>query len=505
MVESRRLLQTKDAAYAYLVREVDPVIANCITHLLITRPSNHVPQAMLEFLKGDCNTDFNTGIMAKRDQRMYLATKISPILSKIMTKLATVQPTNVVEYICGELQTMINNNEEYEVDPKAIMDKVDNLPRPVKDKRPYSSRGMLGEAVAYDRSRMTTSDIERPGTAPQSDRKACVVQQDVNASENIDIKQDAAPLRTIQIGLFGIGSAGKTSIINNLQGNFEGNVKPTLGFRPTTMMLGESTAIKFYDLGGGKKIRDIWDQYYHDIHAIIYVVDASLDPQSDPWKETKDVFEQTTNHLVIHGKPLLIVGNKIDIDGAMDINAVCDNLNVKTNRHCNVINCSTKASPEVSDQIAVDKNLELGLEWLLTTVNNSFDTLNNRVVSDTKNKTAQEVKKRLERERKVLKNKIASAFYNSLTEDLKPSGVEQASTEEIYDPEEGVKFLADEIGVTVDTIDKEAIVIANLVGYQRLALQIIGALFSPINKKKIPMSWPEIKEMVVELRADLGL
>ena len=96
MVESRRLQQTKEATYAYLVREVDPVIANCVTHLLITRPSKNVPHAMLEYLKGNCKTDFNTGIMAKRDQRMYLATKISPILSKIMGRLATIQPTKVV-------------------------------------------------------------------------------------------------------------------------------------------------------------------------------------------------------------------------------------------------------------------------------------------------------------------------------------------------------------------------------------------------------------------------
>ena len=315
----------------------------------------------------------------------------------------------------------------------------------------------------------------------------------------------AVNMRTIQIGLFGVGNAGKTSIINNLQGNFDGNVKPTLGFRPNTMMLGDSTAITFYDLGGGKKIRDIWDQYYHDIHAVIYVLDASLDPQSEAWRETREVFEQTTNHLVIYGKPLLIVGNKADVEGALDINAICNNLNVKTSRHCNVISCSTRSLPESSDQNAVDKNLEQGLEWLLTNVNNSFDTLNNRVVTDTKNKTAQEVKKRLERERKVLKNKIASAHFNALADELKPSGVEQASPEELYDPAEGMKFLADEIGISLDAIDQDAVIVAELVGYQRLALQIVGALYSPINKKKTPMAWSEIKEMVLEIRADLGL
>ena len=50
-----------------------------------------------------------------------------------------------------------------------------------------------------------------------------------------------------------------------------------------------------------------------------------------------------------------------------------------------------------------------------------------------------------------------------------------------------------------------AIEIIGLVGYQRLAMQIIGALKSPINKKKVPMTWIEIKALVIELRSELGL
>ena len=44
-----------------------------------------------------------------------------------------------------------------------------------------------------------------------------------------------------------------------------------------------------------------------------------------------------------------------------------------------------------------------------------------------------------------------------------------------------------------------------LVGFQRLAMQIIGALKSPINKKKTPMEWNEINEILYELRLELGL
>lgn len=45
----------------------------------------------------------------------------------------------------------------------------------------------------------------------------------------------------------------------------------------------------------------------------------------------------------------------------------------------------------------------------------------------------------------------------------------------------------------------------DLIGYQRLAMQIIGALKSPINKKKTPMTWNEIKILIIEIRLELGL
>jgi len=86
-----------------------------------------------------------------------------------------------------------------------------------------------------------------------------------------------------------------------------------------------------------------------------------------------------------------------------------------------------------------------------------------------------------------------------------PPDIEKASPDDVYDEVEGLKFLADEIGQPVDDLPTDAKATAQLVGFQRLALQMIGALNSPISKKKTPMSWEEIKHMIVELRGELGL
>lgn len=57
--------------------------------------------------------------------------------------------------------------------------------------------------------------------------------------------------------------------------------------------------VKFYDLGGGKKIRSIWDKYYHDAHALLYVVDGT---DADRWQESKEQFSTATRHKYLQGK-----------------------------------------------------------------------------------------------------------------------------------------------------------------------------------------------------------
>lgn len=548
MEESARLKKVRENTYTYLVRDVDPIIAKCITHLLLTRPDDNLPSAMLAYLKGDTEipeTVLNEGhgLVTKREQRMYLATKISPVLTKLMTGLAQLQPENVVEYLITELTKMIENNECVELDPSDPKI-VDNMPKPNKDnRRPLTSKGKLGDALEYEKSRMSTTDAERPGTAPQqtsstadltapssSTKKSqgIVSSEDSTTAPRAEVETISSPpldpplpVKSIQIALLGVGGAGKTSIISSLQGITGASAKPTLGFRPTTMMLDEQTKIKFYDLGGGKKIRDIWTEYYHDVHAVIYVIDATTAMDSPEWVEMKHVFDSASSNLLLAGKPFLVIANKADVEGAHCHNAICEYLAFPTGRMNNIISCTTKGvvtSPkstaeepavapegEEADSGVTDPRLEQGIEWLLTVVNSNYDVLDSRVVADTRIKAVAEAKKRLARERKVLRNKITSAFHADIKEELRPEGVEPATTEEIYDVDEGITFLADEIGLTKDTIGAEAIEIAHLIGFQRLALQIVGALFAPISKKKTPMSWAEIKELVVELRGELGL
>lgn len=70
-----------------------------------------------------------------------------------------------------------------------------------------------------------------------------------------------------------------------------------------------------------------------------------------------------------------------------------------------------------------DDRIDQGLEWLLQLVTDKFDDLDARVKKDLYQKDEEERKKRLERERRVLKNKIASAFIGLIDPALLPEGV----------------------------------------------------------------------------------
>ena len=69
----------------------------------------------------------------------------------------------------------------------------------------------------------------------------------------------------------------------------------------------------------------------------------------------------------------------------------------------------------------------------------------------------------------------------------------------------GLNFLAAEIGEDTTGLPQIGRDIAAGVGYQRLALQLLGALKAPIKKGKEPMSWEEIHTLVMDLRSELGL
>jgi small GTP-binding protein len=456
--------QIIEKTYDYFLREVDPLVGDCVTYLLCMQPDN-VPLVMLEYFTERKNgkklipSQQSKPDKASKSQKLFLATQISPILSKLVNRIATNRPTDVLSYLCEELQSLLQSSGP-DTDTLSSQAKGKNQPTPT-----------------------------------------------------------ASGPKEIQILVLGAGSAGKTSFINALQGKFDDNVRPTIGFRPTNMLLGEDK-VKFYDLGGGVKIRGIWPEYFHDVHAVVYLIDSTVRDE-----EAIQLFQSTIAHPTLQNKPLLMVANKQDIPGAMSADeirslyALSSTLHssststppiyhiAETSSSCLSSSANGSDEPEVIDQEA-DPRVERSVEWLLQEIQRNYAELNHRVEGDTKLKQLEEQQKRMQRERKVLKNKILSAFVEQVDpailaadSTLSPT----ANPEDVYTQEEGETFLANEIGEEVASLPPIALEVAGLVGYQRLALQMVGALKAPISKKKTPMDWDEIKALVVGIRSELGL
>jgi ADP-ribosylation factor-like protein 13B len=459
--QSTKLARRKQETYSYFLEKVDPILGECITYLLLEQPPE-IPQAMIEFLNkwkesphGVVPSESLPGLKPKKEMKMFLATNISPVITKLANRIAVKLPADVISFMIEELE------------------------------------------------RMKSEDNLLPETQPQKNQ---------NEEQTSATAKETNGLKSLQIAVLGSDGAGKTSIINAIQGKFDPNVKATIGFRPLSMMLGDNAMIKLYDLGGGKRIRDIWDQYYHDVHGIIYVIDStdSMDPES----EHVQLFAHALNNPFLKGKPLLIFTNKQDRVGEAKSAAEWqDALPVPSDYQDKlfIAECSAYVPPNIleDEQLAAsfqaDPNLESGIDMLCQSIFQDYDALQQRVLYDCAEKTKIEARKRIERERKVLKNKIAAAFVDSLTDEIRTALQVEPDPSNIFGEAEGLTFLAAEIGEEMENLSPIAVQIAKLTGFSRLALQIVGALNAPISKKKTPMSWMDILTLVLELRAELKL
>ncbi|XP_066599835.1 ADP-ribosylation factor-like protein 13A isoform X2 [Prorops nasuta] len=184
--------------------------------------------------------------------------------------------------------------------------------------------------------------------------------------------------KTIVLLIVGLDNAGKTLILNNLQNNPDKNVLPTMGFRIISLRY-KGFAVKIYDIGGSNQIRSLWSKYYTDIHGIIYVVDST---DISRLTENRLVFSELVSNENIAGKPLLLLANKQDLNGAIDELDLVENLDVEY--VANTMQCPTRVETCTcfQDKIQFKTNVNgifNGYRWLLDTIIKNYTVLNARV------------------------------------------------------------------------------------------------------------------------------
>lgn len=141
-----------------------------------------------------------------------------------------------------------------------------------------------------------------------------------------------------KILVVGLDNSGKSTLIHHMKvGNnkrardkdvFEAT--PTVGFHVEEFASHENN-IKFvvYDMSGQGKYRSLWEHYYTDVQAIIYVFDST-----DRLRlcVVKDELETLLEHREIKSKktPILLFANKMDVAGSISMTECAQELQLHT-------------------------------------------------------------------------------------------------------------------------------------------------------------------------------
>ncbi|RZB82060.1 ADP-ribosylation factor-related protein 1 isoform C [Glycine soja] len=117
----------------------------------------------------------------------------------------------------------------------------------------------------------------------------------------------------LHVLILGIDKAGKTTLLEKMKSvysNIEGippdRIIPTVGLNIGRIEVANSKLV-FWDLGGQPGLRSIWEKYYEEAHAVIFVVDASCPSR---FEDAKSALEKVLRHEDLQGAPLLILANK---------------------------------------------------------------------------------------------------------------------------------------------------------------------------------------------------
>ena len=85
-----------------------------------------------------------------------------------------------------------------------------------------------------------------------------------------------------------------------------------------------------WDVGGQKKLRQLWHHYYNNVDAVIYVVD-SCD------RERLEEAQEELHHLMtapeLEKSALLVLANKQDLPGSLGVSEIADHLKLQTMRN----------------------------------------------------------------------------------------------------------------------------------------------------------------------------
>lgn len=158
----------------------------------------------------------------------------------------------------------------------------------------------------------------------------------------------------MELTLVGLQYSGKTTFVNVIaSGQFCEDMIPTVGFNMRKVTKGNVT-IKVWDIGGQPRFRSMWERYCRGVNAIVYMVDAA---DLDKMEASRNELHSLLDKPQLVGIPVLVLGNKRDISGALDETGLIERMNLSSIQDreicCYSISCKEK------------DNIDITLQWLI--------------------------------------------------------------------------------------------------------------------------------------------
>ncbi|XP_063517519.1 ADP-ribosylation factor-like protein 6 isoform X1 [Pongo pygmaeus] len=162
--------------------------------------------------------------------------------------------------------------------------------------------------------------------------------------------------KEVHVLCLGLDNSGKTTIINKLKpSNAQSqNILPTIGFS-IEKFKSSSLSFTVFDMSGQGRYRNLWEHYYKEGQAIIFVIDSSDRLRMVVAKEELDTL---LNHPDIKHRriPILFFANKMDLRDAVT--------SVKVSQLLCLENIKDKPWHICASDAIKGEGLQEGVDWL---------------------------------------------------------------------------------------------------------------------------------------------
>ncbi|QDZ21394.1 ADP-ribosylation factor-like GTPAse [Chloropicon primus] len=188
--------------------------------------------------------------------------------------------------------------------------------------------------------------------------------------------------KKVKILVVGLDNSGKSTIIQKLKPNAEKKTAvPTVGFNMEEFEKG-SLCFNVFDMSGANRYRSLWEKYYNDAEAIVFVVDTadkfrmcvvkvrmaelgmSLNRGGLADKTVslplKDELERMLSHAALEKVPILFFANKKDVINAMTP--------VECAKYLELESIQTRAWQIIHSNGLTGEGLSTGIDWLAQTL-----------------------------------------------------------------------------------------------------------------------------------------